>query len=368
MGYNEIKHILPAFDFQGRFVRVDEMTSGNINATYHLVYRRDAGLSAEYTLQQINHNVFKEPASVMRNIEQVTRHLRERYLRDGLDPSRRTLELIPTRAGDTMYGNDKVGYWRAYRFIDNVNVYDRIEKPAHFKEAGRAFGRFQKLLHDFPVENLAEIIPDFHNTQKRFYAFVAAVERDGASRVRDVKPEIEFFLARWRIMGEIVERIADGTLPLRVTHNDTKINNVMIDGETDEAVCVIDLDTVMPGSSLYDFGDAIRSGASTADEDEEDAGKIALDIDRFRLFSEGFLSETCGFLARDEILLLPLGAVVITCELAMRFLTDYLDGDQYFKINSPEHNLIRARAQMKLLTDIEAKFEEMNRIVEGMIP
>jgi len=353
--------------FQGRVVNVDEMTSGNINSTYHLVCRKTDGSLIEYTLQKINHYVFKDPASVMRNIDLVTKHLQGRYRREGLDHSRRTLEIVPTRTGESMYGNDEIGYWRAYYYIGNVNVYDRIEKEEHFREVGRAFGRFQKYLHDFPADQLTETIPGFHNTLKRFYAFVAAVDADQAGRVAELESEIDFFFDRRRMMGEIVKRMADGAIPLRVTHNDTKINNVMIDNETDEAVCVIDLDTVMPGSSLYDFGDAIRSGASTADEDEEDLSKVTLDMVRYKLFTQGFLAETNGFLETDEIRLLPLGAKVITCELAMRFLTDYINGDLYFKVNSPDHNLIRARAQMKLLTDIERKFDQMQEEIEKMV-
>ena len=212
--------------------------------------------------------------------------------------------------------------------MDNAVPYDVLEKPRHYYEIGRAFGEFQRRLRTFPAQRLHETIPDFHNTTRRFYAFVAAVAEDRAGRVDALEDEIEFFFERRKMMNEIVRRLKTGELPLRVTHNDTKSNNVLIDQETDEAICVIDLDTVMPGSSLYDFGDAVRFGASTAAEDEEDLSKIGLDMEKYRLFTEGFLRETNGFLTEKEIGLLPLGVKVITCELAMRFLTDYIDGDR----------------------------------------
>ena len=325
------------------------------------------GREKHYTLQHINGYVFKEPLKVMRNIERVTAHLRKSLLSDGLDPDRRVLSLIPAQDGGSIYRDEKDDYWRVYRFIENATAYDKAQKPAHFFEAGRAFGEFQKRLCDFPVDELYETIPDFHNTTRRFYAFVHSLSQDQAGRAEQVEEEIEFFFERRRMMNEIVKRQKAGLLPVRVTHNDTKINNVMIDNATDEAICVIDLDTVMPGSSLYDFGDAIRFGASAAKEDEEDLSKVYLDMDSYERFTRGFLAQTDGFLLPEELRLLPLGVKVITCELAMRFLADYIDGDRYFKVRSPEHNLIRARAQMKLLTDIERKEPEMQAIIGKLI-
>ncbi|NLG24639.1 MAG: aminoglycoside phosphotransferase family protein [Clostridiales bacterium] len=366
MIYNAIKHILPAFCFSGSFIRVEEIHSGNINNTYHLYYRAADGSTEEYALQRINSYVFKDPRAVMRNIAMVSGHLKESYRSAGVDPSRRMLEIIPACSGDILYEDAQGGFWRAYRYIDRAIAYDRVEKPEHFMQAGRAFGEFQRLLCNFPASQLAETIPDFHNTIKRFYAFVASVAADRAGRVRDLEPEIEFFFDRRRMMSEIVKRTASGLLPLRVTHNDTKINNVLLDEFSGEAMCVIDLDTVMPGSVLYDYGDAIRFGASTAAEDEPDRSLIALDMELFRQFTKGFLAETNGFLTPDEIRLLPLGIKVITCELAMRFLTDYIDGDLYFKVKSPDHNLVRARAQMALLQDIERRFDALQRYVDDL--
>lgn len=365
MVYNQIKGILPAFCFEGTYLKVEEMQSGNINSTFHLYYRKRGGKIQHYTLQRINSFVFKDPFAAMNNIAAVTRHLRQSFLADQIDPERRVLEVISTREGKSMFVDPSGCYWRAYRYIDNATPYDEIIKPQHFYEAGRAFGEFQRRLADFPVENLVETLPNFHNTTKRFYDFVAAVAADPVGRVCDVEEEIEYVFEHRRMSGEIVKLIRSGVLPLRVTHNDTKMNNVLIDDETDKALCVIDLDTVMPGSALYDFGDAIRFGASTAAEDELDTEKIALDMDKYRLFTEGFLSQVVGLLREEEILRLPLGVKVITCEQVIRFLTDYINGDTYFKVNSPQHNLVRAHAQMALLDDIERKYDQMQQIVEA---
>lgn len=366
MLYNFIKGILPRFCFEGKYVNVTEQTSGNVNNTYCLTYDQD-GKIVYYTLQHINSYVFKDPQAVMRNIERVTAHIRNTLIENGVDPHRRVLELVPTRDGKTLYIDPKGGFWRAYIFISEATPYDMPQKPVHVYETGRAFGEFQKLLTSFPAEDLTETIPDFHNTTRRFYTFVASVAEDKAGRCKQVEDEIEFMFEHRKLMNSIVSRLESGELTPRVTHNDTKINNVLIDDATDKAICVIDLDTVMPGSSLYDYGDAIRFCANTAAEDEPDISKISLDMEKFRLFTEGFLSEVKGFLPDSEVKLLPLGALVITCELAMRFLTDYIDGDLYFKVSYPEHNLVRARAQIALLRDMEKKYDEMCRVVETFL-
>jgi Ser/Thr protein kinase RdoA (MazF antagonist) len=366
MIYNDIKHILPKFAFSGTYKDARELTSGNINNTYLLTYD-DGGVKKEYTLQHINKYVFKRPNEVMQNIENVTTYLADSYTAAGVDSSRRVLSLIPMTGGGTLLQDSEGNYWRAYNYISGATAYDAPRKSAHVFETGRAFGEFQRMLCDFPADVLIPTIPDFHNTTRRFYNFVATVAADKAGRVRRVDDEIEFMFDHRRMMGEIVRKLESGALPLRVTHNDTKINNVLIDDATDKAICVIDLDTVMPGSTLYDFGDAIRFCASTAAEDEEDTSKITLDMDAFRLFTEGFLSETNGFLTPEELHDLPLGVLVITCELAMRFLADYIDGDMYFKVRSPEHNLVRARAQMKLLTEMERKRDQMQKVVDELI-
>ena len=366
MIYNSIKNILPHFCFEGKYTNAVELTSGNINNTYFITYSTGTTLKY-YTLQHINKYVFKNPYEVMSNIEKVTGHLAAAYKKAGEDPSRHVLTLIPTTEGTFLYPDPEGHFWRAYNFITGASAYDAPMKDAHTYETGRAFGEFQKYLTDFPASELYETIPYFHNTTRRFYTFVASVAADKADRVKYVEDEIEFMFEHRKMMNSIVSKLNEGTLPLRVTHNDTKINNILIDNETDKAICVIDLDTVMPGSSLYDYGDAIRFCASTAAEDEPDTKKISLDMKAFRLFTEGFLSETNGFLDKEEIRALPMGVLVITCELAMRFLTDYIDGDVYFKVRSPEHNLVRARAQMALLRDMEKKYDEMCAIIEEYI-
>lgn len=367
MLYNQIKHVLPRFAFEGAFSDVIELHSGNINNTYCLTFTTKDGKKELYALQYINNYVFKDPEAVMHNMRLVCDHLRESYLKDGVDPKRRMIELISVKDNGVLYKDDEGGFWRAYHYIDGATAHDRVEVPEQFYEAGRGFGEFQRRLYDFPASQLAETIPNFHNTTKRFYAFVAALDRDAAGRVAELGPEIDFLFDRRKMMGEIVNKLQAGELPLRVTHNDTKINNVMIDDVTNKALCVIDLDTVMPGCVLYDFGDAIRFGASTAAEDEPDLSKISLDMNLFTMFTRGFLSEVNGFLTETELKLLPLGAEVMTCELMMRFLTDYIDGDLYFKVKAPQHNLIRARAQMRLLEDMESKYGEMCAVIDSLL-
>lgn len=366
MVYNRIKTILPVFSFKGAYESSSEMLSGNVNNTYHLIYN-DEGRKNEYILQRINSYVFKEPENVMKNIIAVTDHLRRNIIKEGLDPERRVLRVIPTVKGNSFYSDQEDGYWRAYNYITNATAHDMVTNLDMLYEVGRGFGSFQKLLFDFPADDLFTPIPNFHNTLKRFYTFVRSVDEDKVGRVAEVEDEIEFFFERRRMMSEITHLLDNGTLPLRVTHNDTKSNNVMVDDQTGKAICVIDLDTVMPGSSLYDYGDAVRFGCSTASEDEPDTRRIALDLDKFTHFTKGFLAETNGFLTCEELRRLPLGIKVITCELAMRFLTDYIDGDLYFKVNSPTHNLVRARAQIALLRDIEGKEYTMQRIIDDIL-
>lgn len=367
MVYNDIKHVLKQFKFEGKFMNVEELTSGNINNTFRLFYATPDGGQKEYILQQINTYAFKKPEEVMSNMARVTAHIEKAVIGAGENPDRRVLHLVSTKGGSWMYRDNENRCWRAYNFIDHARAYDRPEKLEHFQECGRAFGEFQKMLFDFPAEELYETIPNFHNTRKRFYDFVAAIAEDKGGRVRFLEEEIDFFFDRRKMMSQVVGMIERDEIPLRVTHNDTKMNNVMIDEESGKALCVIDLDTVMPGSVLYDYGDAVRFGASTAAEDEPDTSKIALDMDLFRAFTKGFISEVKGSLTENEMKMLPLGVKIMTCELAMRFLTDYIDGDLYFKVRSPEHNLIRAHAQMKLLEDVETKYEQMCAVIDELI-
>lgn len=331
--------------------------NGHINDTYM------AESNPRFIMQKINNNVFKNPDQVMENIVNVTEHLKKKIAENGGDVNRETLSVIKTIDGENMYKTDDGGFYRMYNFIENAVSYDAVEKPEQLTEAARAFGKFQNMLADFPADKLYETIPNFHDTRKRFDNLKKAIAEDKAGRLASVKEEVEFALAREAEVGTIVDAIADGSVPLRVTHNDTKLNNVMLDKDTGEGVCVIDLDTVMPGSLLYDYGDALRFGASTGAEDETDLSKINFSLELFEAFTKGFLSEVGSKLTPRERELLPFGAKIMTFECGIRFLTDYLEGDTYFKIHREHHNLDRCRTQFKLVWDIESKTEEMHKII-----
>ena len=353
------------FDLGGIPVSIKEITTGNINTTYRLDMGADH-TPPRFVLQHINTSAFKDPVSLMENIGLITEHIRKSYEAEGIVPTRRVLSYVKADNGTLLYTDSDNGAWRAYVYVDDVTAYNAIESTAIFREAGVGFGEFQTRLADFPAELLTETIPGFHNTALRFEAFLASVEKDVAGRASSVADEIEFFCARKELMSSIVKKLGN-EFPLRVTHNDTKLNNVLMDNATGQALCVIDLDTVMPGSALYDYGDAIRYGACTAAEDEPDTSKIGFDMALFESFTEGFVNATAGNLTDTEIKHLPLGVAVITCELAMRFMTDYLNGDVYFKTAYEGHNLVRARAQIKLLQEVEAKLPEMYAFVEDML-
>ncbi|MBO4220511.1 MAG: aminoglycoside phosphotransferase family protein [Clostridia bacterium] len=367
MKTEEIKNVAEKFGLPGKFASCEEITAGNINTTYKIVFKDGSGNEHIYVLQRINTVAFKDPVGLMNNVRLVTSYIEQALKSKGVeDTRRRVLHFIPSIYGDILY-EENGNYWRVAHFIDNAIAYDLITDPRQLYEAGRGFGEFQRLLSDFPAEKLTETIPDFHNTKKRFEAFEKSVKDDPAGRVSSVREEIEFLMERKEKMGRIVELIENGTIPLRVTHNDTKLNNVMLDKDTGKAVCVIDLDTVMPGTVLYDYGDAIRYGANTAAEDEEDVSLVGLDMNLFRLFTDGFVSETSSVLTEQEIRYLPFGAYVMTAELVLRFLKDYIDGDVYFRIKRPGHNLIRTRAQKKLLESIELHYDEMCGYVQDLI-
>lgn len=366
MTYNDLKVIIPMFMFEGTYLRVSEITSGNVNNTYRLEYFLN-GEQVLYTLQRINSYVFTNPCAVVDNIAKVTEHIRSKIIASGGDVERSVLRLIPTVHGDYIYKDTRGDYWRAYSFIEDADALDVVNTGEQMEEVGRGFGRFQRLLTDYDANQLFVTIPNFHHTTKRFYRFVRALDENKSGRAKYVEDEIEFIFEHRKMMGEIVRLLDDGVIPYRVTHNDTKANNVLLDSASGKALCVIDLDTVMPGSVLFDYGDAIRYGASLAKEDEEDISKVKLDIAKARAFTKGFVEETNGFLTKEELFRLPLGIKVITCELAMRFLTDYIDGDLYFKVNSPEHNKIRARAQIALLKDVERREAELQDMIAAFI-
>lgn len=338
-------------------VETEPYGGGHINDTYI------AGESPKYILQKINENVFKDPKAVMHNMVGVTEHLKKKIIARGGDPERETLSLIDTKDGKKYYEAEDGKVYRMYKFVDNVNCYNFPDSPEIFEQAACAFGKFQNMLADYPAEDLVETIPDFHNTPKRFRDFEGSVEKNLSGRADSARKEIEFALARKEMTGIIVGAMADGRVPLRVTHNDTKLNNVLFDDKTNEGICVIDLDTVMPGSLLYDYGDAIRFGASTGAEDEKDLDKIEMSLELFEAFTKGFLSQVGDKLTPAERELLPEGAMMMTFECGIRFLADYIDGDTYFKTAYPEHNLVRARTQLKLVADMEKKLDKMREIV-----
>lgn len=294
----------------------------------------------------------------------VTSYLKKIIVEQGGDPDRETLNVIPTADGKAYYLDSEGEYWRAYKFITDAVCLEKVEKPEDFYESAVSFGNFQRLLADYPAETLHETIVDFHNTKKRFATFKKAVEEDIMGRAASVQEEIKFVLDREDVANCFTDMLEKGELPLRVTHNDTKLNNIMMDNKTGKGICVIDLDTVMPGLAMNDFGDSIRFGASTGAEDEKDLDKIWCDMELFDIYAKGFMEGCAGKLTQKEVELMPMGAKVMTYECGMRFLTDYLQGDTYFKIHRPEHNLDRCRTQFKLVADMEAKWDTMNEIIK----
>ncbi len=346
------------FDIRGSIVSIAAYGNGHINDTF-LVETIVDGCIKRFILQKVNSNVFKKPEQVINNIEKVTGYLKTRA-----DSERAVLSLIPTKDGNTYFKDENGNVWRMYNYIENSICLDVVENEQDFYECAFAFGKFQRDLRHFPAETLYETIPNFHNTPVRFGAFLSAVAADKCGRVKSVKREIRFITERQDFYSALIDAEAKGDLPLRVTHNDTKSNNVMLDYKTRKALCVIDLDTVMPGYSVTDFGDAIRFGASTAAEDEKDLDKVHFSIDLFKAYTKGYMAGCDGKLKDTEIMLLPEGAKMMTIECGMRFLTDYLNGDTYFKINYPDHNLVRARTQLKLVSEMEEKWEEMKKVVK----
>jgi hypothetical protein len=352
------------FALKGAPIRCEINARGLINTT-RVIYT-DANV--RYILQRINTAVFKKPDEVMQNITAVTEHLREKIALAGGDVTRETLTVIHTKDGKNFYTDENGGAWRMYDFIENALCYDSADSPELFCRVGKAFGIFQCQLADFDASKLFEAIPKFHDTANRFRDFKAALERDAAGRRKLCEEEIAFVLERESTCDFIVKALREGRMPLRVTHNDTKLNNIMIDEATGEGVCVIDLDTVMPGSMLYDYGDAIRFGAASAPEDETDLEKMYLRLDMFEAFTKGFLEGLNGAATEEEILAFPMGVYMLTFELVIRFLTDYLNGDTYFKVKSETHNIERTRAQIALTKDIEKKQGEMDAIVRKYLP
>lgn len=335
--------------------------NGHINDTY--LREGNPG----YILQRINTNVFKDPNSVMENIVNVTEYLRAEIVKNGGDPERETMNVIKTKLGKNCYMADSSNYFRMYKFVSNSVSFDTAEDLSLLFEAGKSFGKFQRMLDGFDAGLLHETIVDFHNTPKRIEQLEAAIKKNYENRAERVSAELDAAKKYSKYASLIADAMADGSVPSRVTHNDTKLNNVLFDKDTHKGICVIDLDTVMPGSILYDFGDALRFGASSGAEDETDLSKIYFDLEKYKSFSEGFLGEVGECLTKREIELLPESVIIMTYECGIRFLADYLNGDVYFKIHRENHNLDRARTQLKLVADMETKLDEMHRIAESFI-
>jgi len=359
----DFQAITSNFQLKGEFQNAVPYGEGHIHITYAATFREFDGGVRRYILQCINREVFKKPEEVMHNIECVTEHIRSKVLVDGGDPARKTIQLVSTKDGASYYKSADRDYWRAHHFIEGAQTYLQPLNHHHIYNSGRAFGEFLTLVSDLPAAELFETIPDFHNTPKSFQDLVDIVEQDPVNRAQTVKNEIEFVVQRDAEVRIISDLMDQGIIPERVTHNDTKIDNVMIDDDTGEGVCVIDLDTVMPGLSVFDFGDTVRSGANRAAEDEPDLSKVIFDIDIFDVLAKGFLAATLELLTPAEVDHLAFGAKIITLEQGIRFLADYLNGDVYYKTHRPNHNLDRARTQLKLVFEMEEQFEAMEAII-----
>ena len=354
--------IFRQFQLDGDLLEVTPVSSGHINDTFtSRVQTRTA--VRRYIHQKINSHIFLHPEQVMENIVRVTQHARRQILAQGGDPLRQTLTLVPTRDGGWYYRSPDQETWRTYWMIEGAHTYDVPQNPGQVYHAARAFGQFQQLLSSLPGESLHETIPDFHHTPRRFAAFLRALADDPFNRAQSARREVEFILAREADTAVAVAAMARGELPLRVTHNDTKLNNVLIDDRTGAGICVLDLDTVMPGTVLYDFGDMVRAGTATAAEDEPDLARVGLNLALFRQLASGYTETARDFLTPLEWELLPFGGKLITLEQGIRFLTDSLLGDTYYKIHRPGQNLDRARVQLKLVAEMEANMGEMCAIV-----
>ena len=356
---NRLNDIISRFQLKGELVYYDTLKSGNINDTYTIVTDY-GGSERQYLIQKINLNVFKEPMKVAENIEAVTKHIEQKLREaDVRDIRRHVVKFYDLPDGSPYYFDEEGSCWRVQSFVFNSVTMDSADTPDLLRSVGTAFGRFQQLLSDFDASKLNVTIPDFHNTEKRYADLLSAAERDPCGRLAEVKEELEYLKSASYLAPLFRELHGQGKVKIRVTHNDTKCNNVLFDAGTKKHLAVVDLDTVMPGFTAHDFGDSVRFAANPAGEDADDPSKVYLDLDSYTYFAEGFIPPVCGMITDDEVKTLPDGVAVITFELACRFLTDYLEGDVYFKCKKEKHNLIRARAQIALLKDVIAKMPMM---------
>ena len=350
-----------AFDFGGPVVcDASHYGEGHINDTF-VVWREDH--SKRFILQRINTDTFTDPVGLMENVCGVTRYLREKILAAGGDPARETLNVIPTLSGAAFHLDAEGGAWRAYDFVEDTICLQQVGSEADFRTVAETLGKFQNQLADYPASTLHETIARFHDTPNRYANFEKALAADALGRAKDIAPEVAFIHAREKDCHALLDLLAAGEIPLRVTHNDTKINNVLIDAATGKGICVIDLDTVMPGLSAYDFGDSIRTGANDCAEDEPDQSKVHFDLHLYEVFAKGYLSTAGASMSPAEKKSLAWGAKLMTLECGIRFLTDYLEGDHYFHTARPDHNLDRARTQFTLVRQMEEVFDQMLEIV-----
>lgn len=368
-GYSEsqLQGVSKQFQIYGEILRAEACKIGHINETYIATYGQ-GGIPIRYVHQKINKNVFKKPDEVMDNIMRVTGHIRDHLEESGeKEVTRKVLTVIPTRDGRPYFKDQNGDFWRTFLFVENVRSFEAVESIQQATEAGRGFGKFQKCLVDLQGERLHETIPYFHHTRRRFEAFKSAMEADKYKRAEHAAREIEFALSREPIVDVLLDALKEGTIPERITHNDTKFNNVLLDIRSGKAMCVVDLDTVMPGLSLYDFGDMVRTTTSPTLEDEKDLNRVEMKIDMFEALTRGFLSEVGEQLSEAEVNFVPFSGKLMAFTIGLRFLTDYLSGDFYFRVHRPGHNLDRARTQFKLVESIENQEDKMNRIVQEIM-
>ena len=357
-----LAEVLGAYDFPATLLGAVRYGQGHINDTFCVLCQPQEGDCIRFVLQGLSSAAFPHPEELMENFIGITSYLREKVGAAGGDPARETLSLVKTRDGKDFYTDSNGKVWRLTPFIEDTDCFQSAT-PELFEASARAFGRFQYLLQGYPAETLHETIPHFHDTEDRFRKFQAALDADKLGRAKDIPDEIQFVLDRKADCSVALEALRSGKLPLRVTHNDTKLNNILIDRTTHEGICVIDLDTTMPGLSINDFGDSIRFGANHSREDEKDLSKVNFDIELYEVYTRGFLEGAQGVLTPAELEYLPWGARLMTLECGIRFLTDYLDGDHYFHIHYTEQNLDRCRTQFKLVKDMEEQFADMAAVV-----
>ena len=355
---DKIQQILSNYDLGGPIISCEEFGNGHINWTYRI----ETAAGDQFVLQRINTYVFRDPVGLQRNIELLTDFMRQKE-----DDPRKVLEFVKSKDGKTYVVNEDDEFWRIYVFVRDSVCYDKAESDEIFRESGRTFGHFHNLLADFPVEELVETIPDFHNTPVRYRNFEAALTEDAVNRAAGAKEEIDYVLSQKAFASFLLDKVETGEIPLRVTHNDTKINNILFDQKTQKGLCVVDLDTTMPGIPAMDFGDCIRYAGNNSAEDEKDLDKVFLRMDLFKVFAEGYCSMSRKNLSREELLICPEASKLITLETGMRFLADYLQGDVYFHTAYPEHNLVRARVQFKLARDMDRNMEAMRDVIISVL-